>query len=99
MGQIDNMTKKERFSRIAELGCIVCKQFYFVFSQCTVHHLVGLTFRCLGKKAKWEYTIGLCPGHHQYGTKVHPAIHTHPEEFERRFGTQGYLLKLTNELL
>ena len=93
------MTKDERFSRIADLGCIVCKKFYFVQSPCAVHHLVGLDFRCSGKKAVWENTIGLCGRHHQYGTKEHPAIHSHPEEFERRFGTQGDLLKLTNELL
>jgi len=93
------MTKDERFSRIADLGCIVCKQFYFVKSPCAVHHLVGLDFRCSGKKASWQNTIGLCGRHHQYGTKEHPAIHSHPKEFEKRFGTQGYLLKLTNELL
>lgn len=93
------MNKDERFSRIADLGCIVCKQFYFVKSPCAIHHLVGLKYRCSGKKAKWEYTIGLCGIHHQYGTKEHPAIHSHPEEFEKRFGTQGDLLKLTNEIL
>lgn len=93
------MTKDERFSRIADLGCIVCKEFYFVQSPCAVHHLVGLDFRCSGKKASWENTIGLCGRHHQYGTKEHPAIHSHPEEFERRFGTQSDLLKITNDLL
>lgn len=93
------MNKKERFNRLTELGCIICKRFYFVKSPCAIHHLVGLKYRCSGKKAAWENTIGLCGRHHQYGTKEHPAIHSHPEEFERRFGTQGDLLKLTNELL
>ena len=93
------MNKDERFSRIADLGCIVCKQFYFVQSPCAVHHLVGLDFRCSGKKAAWENTIGLCGRHHQYGNKEHPAIHSHPEEFERRFGTQEELLNITNGLI
>ena len=94
------MSKKERFNRLAEIGCIVCREFYDgIYSAPAVHHLVGLEFRCSGKKAKWENTIGLCGRHHQYGTKEHPAIHSHPEEFERRFGTQEELLDITNGLI
>jgi len=93
------MTKKERFSKLAIGGCVVCKVFYAEFSNASIHHLTGLGFRCMGKKADWENTIALCPNHHQYGTKEHPAIHSHPKEFYERFGTQGDLLKLTNDLL
>ena len=95
----DRMKKKFRFIKIAELGCIVCREFYGVFSPALIHHLIGLEFRSIGKKASDDDTIGLCHNHHVNGTKEHPAIHSHPEEFERRFGTQGYLLKLTNDLL
>lgn len=93
------MTKVERFDAIFELGCIACRIAQLGITPCAVHHLVGLNFRCSGKKAKWEYTIGLCPKHHQYGTKEHPAIHSHPERFEELFGTQEELLKITNELI
>jgi len=94
------MNKKERFKHIVDIGCIVCREFHDgIYSAPAVHHLVGLEFRCSGKKAKWEYTIGLCGGHHQYGTNDHPAIHSHPAEFERKFGTQRELLDITNRLI
>ena len=93
------MTKKERFNKLSELGCIICREFYGVFSPALIHHLTGLEFRSSGKKASDDDTIGLCHNHHVNGTKEHPSVHSHPSEFERRYGTQGDLLKLTNELL
>lgn len=89
---------KKRMDNVANLSCIVCKLFYSIDgSPAELHHLVGLQYRSIGKKAK-EY-IPLCPLHHRLGTKEHPSIHSHPEEFERRFGSQNDLLELTNELL
>jgi hypothetical protein len=93
------MTKADRFRLLTDLGCIVCHKFYGVFSQCLIHHLTGIKYRSTGKKASDDDTIGLCPAHHQYGTLEHPAIHTHPAEFERKYGTQEELLKITNELI
>jgi len=91
------MTKKERFNKLAELGCIVCGMLYGISTPCNIHHLTGIKYRSTGKKADYNDTIGLCPAHHQYGSYDHPAIHTHPAEFERKFGTQEELLKITNE--
>jgi hypothetical protein len=93
------MTKADRFRLLTDLGCIVCHKFYGVFSQCLIHHLTGLKFRSIGKKASDDDTIGLCYKHHAAGSYEHPAIHTHPDEFERRYGTQEDLLKITNELI
>jgi hypothetical protein len=93
------MTKADRFRLLTDLGCIVCHKFYGVFSQCLIHHLTGRKYRSTGKKASYEDTIGLCPAHHQYGTLEHPAIHTHPAEFERKYGTQEELLRITEELI
>ena len=93
------MTKKERFNAIIELGCIVCREFYYVFTLASIHHLTGLKYRSGGKRASDDDTIGLCPGHHQYGSYDHPSIHSHPKRFEELFGTQEELLNITNELI
>lgn len=93
------MTKKERFDRLSGIGCIICREFYGVFSQALIHHLIGLEFRSTGKKASDDNTIGLCYNHHVSGSIECPSIHSHPKEFERRFGTQRELLDLTNELI
>lgn len=93
------MSKKERFKRLSELGCIVCHIFYGVFTPTAIHHLTGLRFRSVGKRASHDDTIGLCPGHHQYGNHDHPSIHTHPERFEELFCTQEELLKITNNII
>jgi len=70
-----------------------------VFSHCAIHHLTGLKYRSTGKKADDQYTIGLCGRHHQNGSFDHPAIHTHPELFEKRYGSQEGLLEITNKLI
>lgn len=93
------MKKKIRFIKLADLGCIICREFYGVFTPAAIHHLTGSAYRSTGKKASNEHTIGLCTGHHQYGNYDHPSIHSHPERFEELFGTQEELLKITNELI
>jgi hypothetical protein len=93
------MTKADRFRLLIDLGCIVCKTFFGINTPCNIHHMTGIKYRSTGKKASFEHTIGLCPIHHQNGTKNSPGIHTHPAEFERKYGTQEELLKITNELI
>lgn len=93
------MSKAQRYQAITDIGCLVCRLFYGVYTRPAIHHLVGLKYRSLGKKSKDEHSIGLCPCHHQYGSIDHPAIHSHPAEFEKRFGTQEELLNITNELI
>ena len=93
------MTKaqKDRMDRVASLNCIVCKLYYGLESPGEIHHLVGLKYRSLGKKAK--QFICLCPAHHRYGSDQHPSIHGQPELFNKRFGSQEYLLNYTNKFL
>ena len=59
------------------------------------HHPRGAAFETgTGLKADDRDAIPLCRNHHTdggWGT----AYHAGPEEFERRFGTQADLLKLT----
>lgn len=92
-----NDLEKLRLERVASLGCIVCKLYYGEFSPANIHHLTGIKYRSTGKKAR-EY-IPLCLNHHQYGSRQHPAIHSHPENFRSKYGTQEFLLEYTNKLL
>lgn len=92
------MNKDKRFKALSNIGCIVCLIYYNTFTSCAVHHLTGLKYRSTGKKADYKNTIGLCPRHHQYGTKEHPAIHSHPELFEQKYGTQEELLRITDSI-
>jgi len=93
------MTKKERFNKLAELGCVVCRTFFGIHTPCQIHHLTGIKYRSTGKKASDEHTIGLCSIHHQNGTKHNPGIHTHPELFAEKYGSQENLLDITNGLI
>lgn len=90
------MKKNQRFDAISQIGCIVCKLYYGVYSEPQIHHLTGLKYRSLGKKANDDSTIGLCARHHMYGTENDPAVHSHPKSFEDRFGSQEELLVKQN---
>jgi hypothetical protein len=93
------VSKKERFKRLSELGCIVCKVHYGIFTPCHIHHLTGIKYRSTGKKASYEHTIGLCPQHHQYGDNENPSIHARPVQFAEKFGSQEILLARTKDLI
>lgn len=90
---------KTRYESIVSIGCVVCLQYYGVYSPPEIHHLIGQKYRAMGKKAKDENTIGLCTYHHRAGCVDHPSIHVYPDLFNKKFGTQEELLKLTNELI
>ena len=90
---------EQRAEQLARIGCIVCRLYRGVHSPAHIHHLQGLKYRAMGKKASDMHSIGLCPSHHQYGTKDEPSVHSHPAEFERRFGTQEELLEATNKMI
>ena len=93
------MTKKERFNRLSELGCVVCLRYYGVHTQPLIHHLTGIKYRSTGKKASDDHTIPLCATHHQYPNKDNPSIHTDPKLFTEMYGTQEELLNITNGLI
>ena len=88
---------KDRMNRVASLGCIVCKAFYGVYSPALIHHLTGLKYRSIGKKAK-EY-IPICQAHHVDGNKEHPSVHGQPELFKQKYGSQEFLLNYTNKFI
>lgn len=90
--------RKRRFDAICRLGCIVCRLKHEVHTPPAIHHLLGIKYRATGKKANDRHTIGLCGPHHQtggYGIAVHAGV----KEWERRYGTQEFLLELTDRLI
>jgi hypothetical protein len=79
------MTKDERnhYSRIADMGCIVCNLQGYGHSPCEIHHIrTGIG---LAQKSHWSEAIGLCPTHHRtggYGVAIHAGI----DGFENAIG-------------
>jgi hypothetical protein len=79
------MTKDERnhYSKLADLGCIVCLLGGFGYSPCEIHHI--RTGTGAGRKSHWSKAIGLCPTHHRLGG-YRVAIHAGIEGFEDAIG-------------
>ena len=104
MSKPPTAAEKKRMAAIAEMGCIVCRKYFGVFTEAAVHHLVD------GYRRGHMFTIPLCGHHHQGippGTftakqarkALGPRFHGEGVEFEQQFGTEEYLLELTNERL
>jgi len=90
------MTKaeKQRFQQLVDIGCVVCLRSGYGYSQPEIHHL--RTGAGAGQKSK--DTIPLCPQHHRIGG-YGIAIHAGQKEFEKRYGTEQFLLEYTNKFL
>jgi len=82
------------YSKVAALGCIVCRVHYNVVTPAQIHHLRVDT----GMGQKSDKVIPLCPLHHQHGG-YGVAYHAGPKEWERRYGTQLELWQKVQELL
>lgn len=83
MAKPPNKATKKEYEKAIAFGCVVCKKYYGLRTEPTIHHLTGAG---MGLKSK-EF-IPLCHHHHQ-GSQ---GIHTDPKLFEERFGTQEELL-------
>lgn len=92
------MNKNERahYSKLSQLGCIVCLREGFGYSPPHIHHI--RTGQGMAQKAGFNEAIPLCPNHHQNGG-YGVALHAGQKEFEARYGTELELLKHTNLLL
>jgi len=86
---------KERYEKIAEIGCIVCKLFEGTWSPAEIHHPNGRT-----KNGNQE-TYGLCFYHHREGSNCAEYTSRHPwlTEFEARYKTEEELIEITNKLI
>ncbi len=95
---MSNPTKadKEYWEAVASLGCIACLLDGIFNDYLSIHHCDGRT-----KPGAHRKVLGLCGGHHQQGTGAPGLIAVHPNKarFEAQYGTQDFLMDLTNELL
>ncbi len=87
---------KKHLSRVADLGCIVCRNEGLNPSAASIHHI--RKGQGMGQRASHQETIPLCPIHHQHGG-YRVAIHAGQKAFESRYGTETELLEQVLELL
>ena len=91
------MTKEEKrhLSRVADLGCIICRRIGYPGTPAEIHHLRA--GRGIGNRAGHYDTIPLCPEHHRGRTGVH-GLGT--KGFVRHWNvTEAELLDQVRELL
>jgi hypothetical protein len=84
---------KKWFDAICELGCIVCRNEFGMFSPACPHHIDGKT-----KPGAHRETIPLCGAHHQTGGRG-VAIHPHTAVWEELHGNQYDLLEQVEGLI
>jgi len=91
-----NKAEKERMAVISACPCIVCFLHYGIEKPAEVHHLVDT-----GRRRGHKYTIPLCVPHHREGFNNKEVVSVHPykAEFNRRYGTDDYLLEETNKII
>ena len=87
---------RDRLEKIAQTPCIVCLLYLSAETPAEVHHLVEA-----GRRKGHQFTIPLCHIHHRAGVIWTLAVSRHPykAEFERRYGTEAFLLEETNKLI
>lgn len=88
---------RTRFSKLSELGCIVCKVHLNCFTPTAIHHISGCT-----KEGCHQLTIPLCGNHHQIPSNTYRWFSRHGDgkaRFEEAYGTELELLEMTNELI
>ncbi len=91
-----NAAEKEWMGKVAELGCIVCRQQGRGFVPCAVHHIVEG-----GRRLGHLFTLGLCqPGHHMDSPdKSQISRHPNKARFTAAYGSEYELLWITKQLL
>lgn len=87
---------EKRAEQLVEIGCIVCLLHDHRKVAASIHHLTGIKYRALGKKASDKHTIPLCFNHHQGNDGVH-VMGMRP--WEAKYGTQSELLERVNDMI
>lgn len=92
-----------------DVGCIACRMVGVFGEPCQIHHITNLGKR-VGGKEQHQYTLGLCPWHHQGHYKegynerdmvamLGPSLELHKRAFVERFGAETLLLDVQNVLI
>jgi hypothetical protein len=84
--------EKEKYRKISELGCSLCRHQGNEGTECELHHIRRGGVRSLSP------VIGLCPYHHRgSNTSIHGMGR---KRFEREYGiTEEELLEQTDKLI
>ena len=103
------MRPEVRDTAIRDIGCICCLREGEV-TLASKHHLLTTGLHGNGKRRGEQFTVGLCPWHHQgvpfdgftlarmrgiFG----PSYHHHAKAFRDRYGDDESLLAVQNELI
>ncbi len=84
-----NKKEKEHLSKVASLGCFVCKN-----PETQIHH-IRPKGTGIGRRSSHFETIPLCQKHHTGAF----SIHNKKILFEKKYGTEREMLKQTREKL
>ena len=99
--------REHRFRRLKEMGCICCWKLGFMNVFPEIHHL-NLDGKAGQKRRGDEFTIPLCPWHHQRNSgfckisymreNFGPSL-KESKAFRAKFGTDDELLAKVNDLI
>lgn len=89
MSKSKTKAEKLHLSRVAALGCIVCRNLSYGESPAEIHHCSSGTG--LSVRADNFHVIPLCHAHHRTGG-YGVAIHAGRKSWEEKFGTEAELL-------
>jgi hypothetical protein len=90
MAKRPTKAEREHYSRVIELGCVICRM------PAEIHHL--LTGKGMAQKSANNRVIPLCPTHHRNGS-TGVAIHAGIKTWEAKHGTEEHFLKLVQDAL
>ena len=90
-------TKEERehMSRVAEMGCIVCRQMGYPGTPAELHHIRAGAGA--GQRSSHFRVIPLCFHHHS--AQGSDGFHKAPRSWQERHGTEEELLERVKEIL
>lgn len=81
---------REHLQRVAELGCVVCRNLGYGASPAEIHHLRN---GCgVGQRSSHRRAIPLCPPHHRTGG-YGVAVHAGQKTWEKIYGSEEELLE------
>jgi hypothetical protein len=92
---VTTKAEREHLSKVAALGCIVCRRLGYMDTPAECHH--PRTATGAGRRASHFDAIPLCPEHHRGQSGLHGLGR---KAFERHYGvTELELLEQVKELL